>query len=486
VVTSLRTDRGKGNALNPGLVGRWSMIEAARRRVALTGAAQLKQWCARRQSKNGNRKPVPHLEQKGLTMIAPRRGSGLGASLLLFIALAGFAPGEGQCRARGGEVTLKGSMVCNGACVPDPKAEDHAMVLFAIDGTAEIRAEVDRIVKEFYPDRGLDADAAQKLMDQFSTRLKFYIAPDSPALRDSKNRGKNHYCMPAEARAVTGALSEKGGKIWITAMRIEPARLKFPDRMLAADKPFVRPDRPPVVLKLGDKLTLKCVSIPPGKFLMGTPVYMWPYFVEEYPHPVTLTRPFYLAEVPITQEMYEAVMGNNPSTVKDPRLPVENPRFADVEKFCRILTEKNGKKVRPPTDAEWEYAARVGTSNPGFAEKYQDQNSTGPHGFKAPLPVRSRRPNAWGLYDMASCWWEISADKGMYNVRHAEVDPRHPPGAENARSQRSGRGIIKDNWSIGTHEFITEKADYAGQKFRVVVEAEAAAPAPGPKDRARP
>jgi hypothetical protein len=60
----------------------------------------------------------------------------------------------------------------------------------------------------------------------------------------------------------------------------------------------------------------------------------------------------------------------------------------------------------------------------------------------------------------------------MYNVRHAEVDPRYPPQSpDRAKVQRSGRGIVKDNWSIGTHEFITEKG-YAGQKFRVVVEAE--------------
>jgi formylglycine-generating enzyme required for sulfatase activity len=374
-------------------------------------------------------------------------------------------------------------MVCNGACIPDPKDEDHVLVLFAVDGTPEIRAEVDKIVKEFYPETGLDGAAAQKVMDQFSARLKFYLDPDSSALKDAKkNTGINHYCQPALANAVTGVVTEKDGKKWITATRIEPTKLKFPDVMRAADKPFVMPDKPPLILKISDKLTLKCVSIPPGKFLMGTPVYMWPYFVEEYPHMVTLTKPFYMAEIPITQEMYEAVMGNNPSTAKDPQLPVQNPPFADVKKFCQILTEKNGKTVRPPTDAEWEYAARVGTSNPGFAEKYKDQNSSGPNGFKAPLTVKSRQPNAWGLYDMASCWWEISADKGMYNVRHSEVDPHYPPGAEGARSQRSGRGIIKDNWSIGTHEFITEKADYAGQKFRVIVEEEAPAPSPGPKN----
>jgi formylglycine-generating enzyme required for sulfatase activity len=401
------------------------------------------------------------------------RTLGLAANLIALVALACYAIAEGQTPTKGEDVTFKGSMVCNGACVPEPNDEDHVMVLFAIEGTAEVRAEVEKIMKELYPEVGLDADAALKVMDQFSARVKYYIASDSPALKDSKNTGKNHYCQAAAASAVTGVVAEKDGKKWITASRIEPAMLKFPDRMLAADKPFVKSDKEPVKLKIGDKLTLTCVYIPPGKFLMGTPVYMWPYFQEEYPHLVTLTKPFYIAEIPITQEMYEAVMGNNPSTEKDPQLPVQNPSFADIRKFCDILSEKNGKTVRLPTDAEWEYAARVGTSNTGFPEKYKDQNSSGPNGFKAPLTVKSKKPNDWGLYDMASCWWEISADKGMYNVRHADKDPHYPPATENAKTQRSGRGIVKDNWSISTHEFITEKADYAGQKFRVIVEAEA-------------
>jgi formylglycine-generating enzyme required for sulfatase activity len=150
---------------------------------------------------------------------------------------------------------------------------------------------------------------------------------------------------------------------------------------------------------------------------------------------------------------------------------VQDPPFAEIAKFCRIVSQRNGRTVRLPTDAEWEYAARVGTSNPGFAEKYKDQNSSGTEGFKTVLPVKSRRPNAWGLYDMASCWWEISGDKGMYYVRHSEVDPRHPPpGPDTAKTVRSGRGILQPRWSIATHEFIHEKGGYAGQKFRVVVE----------------
>src|SRR5437870_1475598 len=143
------------------------------------------------------------------------RGSGFALCVLICIALAGRARTDGRSAAQGVEVTLRGSMVCNGACIPDPKADDHVMVVFAIDGTPEIRAEVDRIIKEFYPDRGLDGDAAQRLMDEFSARLKFYLAPDSPALSGARNTGKNHYCQPAVASAVTGVITEKDGKKWI-------------------------------------------------------------------------------------------------------------------------------------------------------------------------------------------------------------------------------------------------------------------------------
>jgi formylglycine-generating enzyme required for sulfatase activity len=391
---------------------------------------------------------------------------------LVTLAIAGIGLAFGPPLAVFAEVTLQGSLVCNGACVPEPKPADHVLALFVIDGTPEVRAEVDRILKGHFPEQGLDSEAAQKLIDEFSARLKYYISPDSPALKDAKNTGAGHYCMPATASAVTGTVSEKDGKRWLTATRMEPCKLKYPAKMLVADKPFVMPSHEPVTLKIGDKLNLRCVHIPAGKFLMGTPFYMWPYHVEEYPHLVTLTHDYYLAEIPITQEMNEAVMSSNPSIVKDPQLPVQNPKFADIQKFCDILSEKNGKKVRLPTSAEWEYAARVGTSNPAFAEKYKEQNSGGPEGYKFPLKVKSKQPNAWDVYDMASCWWEITGDKAMYHVRKAVVDPHYPPGMETARSQRTGRGIVSDRWSICTHEFIGEKADYAGQKFRVLVEIE--------------
>src|SRR5262245_54163604 len=131
----------------------------------------------------------------------------LAACLFLLAALA-LDPSPSP--AAPAEVTLEGSLICNGACVPAPGKDDHGLVMFAIDGTPEVRAEVEKLLKD-YPGKGLDADSAQKLIDQFSARLKFHIDPASPALKEMK-KPASHYCMPASASAVTGPVREKDGK----------------------------------------------------------------------------------------------------------------------------------------------------------------------------------------------------------------------------------------------------------------------------------
>ena len=84
------------------------------------------------------------------------------------------------------ELTIQGSLLCNGACLPDPKRDDHLMVLYAIHGTPDIRAPGARLTDDFYPDKGLDADSAAKLMDEFTARLKCYLSPQSPGLPKPK------------------------------------------------------------------------------------------------------------------------------------------------------------------------------------------------------------------------------------------------------------------------------------------------------------
>jgi formylglycine-generating enzyme required for sulfatase activity len=335
-------------------------------------------------------------------------------------------------------VTVKGNVLCNRATETkpwywDPKDGDHTPVIFALEGTPEIVEQV-RTTMSHYPDRGLDVDDALWVQDEFTQHLKFFIAPGPIA-------EKVHKEVEAGSRllALTGTIARKDGRSWITVSRVEPAKVNYPARMLAPDQPFSPPGKEPLALKINHDLTLKCILLPAGRFLAGSPFYQRRY-QDEYPHEVVLTSPFYMSEIPITQEIYEAVMGTNPSLSKGARFPVERAAWADIERFCQILSQKNGVTVRPPTDAEWEYAARVGTSNPCFTEKYNDQRSeTGSR--RNVTPVRTRKPSAWGLYDMLCGGWHVTNDYKADNVRVKQVDPKGPV-ATDKQVHRDGSGLL--------------------------------------------
>jgi formylglycine-generating enzyme required for sulfatase activity len=321
------------------------------------------------------------------------------------------------------EVTIKGNVLCNRATdikdwFWDPKDGDHTPVIYALEGTPEIAGDVRRIM-DGYPDRGLDVDSAFEIQDQFTRHLKYFIAPGTLAQEIHKD-------VEAGSRllALTGTISEKDGKRWIAITAYAPTKAQYPERMMRTDRPFASQGTEPLFLKIDDNLTLKCIQLPAGRFLQGSPFYQRRY-QDEYPHEVVLTKPFYMAEIPVTQEIFEGVMGKNPSLSKGPRFPVERVPFADIEEYCRILSRKNGRTVRLPSDAEWEYAARVGTSNPCFTLKYVDQISeTG--GRPNHTPVQSKKPNAWGLYDMLCGGWHVTGDYKADNVRVKQVDPRGP------------------------------------------------------------
>ncbi len=395
------------------------------------------------------------------------------AGLLVFFALAGHGLAqEAQpkpvppAQAAGGEVTIQGNVLSN----VHTGEKDKSLFLLAYDGTPEIKAEFEKIMAEHYPDKGLDADAARKLQDQFMARLQYHI--DGPLV---DKMYKEAQWTVREAKAVTGVVSVKDGRKWITASKWEGTKFAFPAKMLAPDKPFVMPDKEPLVLKISNDLALKCIHVPAGKFLMGEPYYQCPHWQEDPPHMVTLTTPYYMSEMPIAQEIYEAVLGNNPSRLKGPKLPVHNVSCVDMYKFCAKLSEKTGRKVRVPTAAEWEYAARVGTSNPTFPEKYAAQNSNAkPEYGSPPLPVKSKQPNAWGFYDMHSGWWERVSDAPVLDHQDT-VDPQHLPPEDKAEGSRSKKHthVGKGQWTYAISEIEYISSEAGDYRFRIVVEAEA-------------
>jgi formylglycine-generating enzyme required for sulfatase activity len=170
------------------------------------------------------------------------------------------------------------------------------------------------------------------------------------------------------------------------------------------------------------------VVIPAGSYLMGSkpdPVGNFQPPADETPqHSVTL-KSFALGKYEVTQKQWRAVMGGNPSYNRGRTLPVERVSWNDVQKFIQKLNAKTGKHYRLPTESEWEYAARAGsTTRYSFGDEVAQlgryawfaYNSDETH------PVGKKLPNKFGLYDMHGNVWEWVQDCYQENYIGAPVD----------------------------------------------------------------
>jgi len=179
------------------------------------------------------------------------------------------------------------------------------------------------------------------------------------------------------------------------------------------DAATVKKHMTPAQLALGDPVVnsvgMLLVPIPAGEFQMGSPDSEAGRVENEIQHVVKIAKPFYLGQHEVTQGQFERVMGKTPSHFKGKQNPVETVRWNEAVEFCRKLSELPEEKAagyvyRLPTEAEWEYSCRAGTqtmysfgdseSELGDYAWYIKNSGVTTH------PVGSKKPNAWGLYDM--------------------------------------------------------------------------------------
>ncbi|MDJ0617482.1 MAG: bifunctional serine/threonine-protein kinase/formylglycine-generating enzyme family protein [Calothrix sp. MO_192.B10] len=185
---------------------------------------------------------------------------------------------------------------------------------------------------------------------------------------------------------------------------------------------------------LGYGVTLEMVQIPGGTFTMGSPAGEAGRDDDEGPQRQVTVPGFFMGRYEVTQAQYQAIMGKNPSNFKGEKRPVERVSWNDAVEFCNKLSEKTGRTYRLPSEAEWEYACRAGTTTPFyFGETITtdlvnyDRNYTyasAPQGKyrKETTDVGTFPPNAFGLYDMHGNVWEWCQDTWDKNYNGAPTN----------------------------------------------------------------
>ncbi len=188
---------------------------------------------------------------------------------------------------------------------------------------------------------------------------------------------------------------------------------------------------------LKNSLGMEFVLIPAGEFLMGSEKC-----ADERPvHKVAIEKSFYIGKYPVTQGEWVSIMDDNPSSSISDDLPVEHVSWNDVQEFIRRLnTRENTDKYRLPSEAEWEFACRAGTTSKySFGNDESDLAEYAWYSGDRMHTVGQKRPNKWGLHDMHGDIWEWCQDRWHANYEGAPVDgSAWEEGSSSLRVDRGG------------------------------------------------
>jgi len=269
--------------------------------------------------------------------------------------------------------------------------------------------------------------------------------------REAERKDKAAQREKAERQKTT----EKFFQFEVVTIRLEGGFLGFGQKIIKNTK---RHEARYQTEDLGNDVMLEMVSIPGGTFMMGSPETEENRRKSESPQHKVTVKPFLMGKYPITQAQWIAVMGNNPSRYKGDNRPVEMVSWHDCVEFCKRLSDKTGKAYRLPSESEWEYACRAGTTTPFYfgetitpdLANYNGRYTyaSGPKGvYRAETTdVGSFPPNAFGLYDMHGNVWEWCAD-----LRHDNYDGAPTDGSawlENKSDKANLDYIINSNSTV--------------------------------------
>ncbi|MBI3270298.1 MAG: SUMF1/EgtB/PvdO family nonheme iron enzyme [Planctomycetes bacterium] len=196
----------------------------------------------------------------------------------------------------------------------------------------------------------------------------------------------------------------------------------------------------PIVVRLPKGLALDLIVLPEGAFALGSAEVEAGRAGNEGPVRTVQVASFAMGRYEVTQEQFEAVMGTNPSKHAGERLPVESVTWKEAAQFCARLTSPGRGRFRLPTEAEWEYACRAGTSSAYFfgdaahlpSYAWCEANSEGKL-----RRIGLKKPNPWGLYDLAGNAWELCSTLD-WDYPYDAADGREDAAADGGRIVRGG------------------------------------------------
>jgi len=261
-----------------------------------------------------------------------------------------------------------------------------------------IRTAFNKLAMKYHPDRNIGDSSAEVMMKLLNDAIAVL---SQPRLRKAHDR----------------RLAEEYGQ-------------SFASYSYGANSQYQKDDTPEMIeIELGKGIMLNLMFIPEGTFKMGSSIFETSRYDNDMPkHEVELTNSFYMGKHAVTQEQWSVVMGNNPSYFKGAKLPVNGVSWNDCQKFISTLNAKMDGGYRLPTEAEWEYACRAGSTTAySFGDNitpkdanYHDSN------IGKPVAVGGYKPNDFGLYDMHGNIWEWCEDWYGRYPGWPVIDPKGP------------------------------------------------------------